>query len=278
MFEIFDRFPKSFVILVCVGLIGIVGVLDYLTGYEISFGIFYFIPIFLATIAVGRRAGVAASLLCAVTLFFADYLYRLNYPHSLILYWNAAVHLGFFLIVVFTVSALNAALRREREQSRIDSLTQIANHKAFYEVAEKEIERSRRYRHPISIAFIDCDDFKAINDDYGHHLGDEVLRAVAGVIQENKRGTDLGARIGGDEFVILMPETGQDAALEALTRLQAKLAQIMEKQPLPVTLSIGLATFQEPPLSADEMLKRADLLMYAIKRNGKHGIKKEMVG
>ena len=278
MFEVFDRLSKPFVILACAGLIGIVGILDYLTGYEISFGIFYFLPIFLATLALGRRAGVAVSLLCAVVFFFADYLYRQSYPHPLILYWNSAVYLGFFLIVVFAVSALHAALERERGLSRIDSLTQIANHKAFYEVAEKELARARRYRHTISLAFIDCDDFKAINDDYGHHLGDEVLRAVAGVIQENKRGTDLGARMGGDEFVILMPETGQDAALEALTRLQAKLAQVMEQQPLPVTLSIGLATFQEPPLSADEMLKRADLLMYAVKREGKSGIKKEVVG
>ena len=110
MFEGFDHLPKPAVILVCAGLIGIVGVLDYLTGYEISFGIFYFLPIFLATLALGRRAGVAASLLCAVVFFFADYLYRQSYPHPLILYWNAAVHLGFFLIVVFAVSALNAAL------------------------------------------------------------------------------------------------------------------------------------------------------------------------
>ena len=278
MFESFKRVPKPAVILLGIVLIGIVGILDYVTGYEISFEIFYFVPIFIVTLAVGRRAGVAISLLGAVTLFFADYLYRRNYPNPLILYWNAFVRLGFFLIVVFALSALQAALEREKEMSRIDFLTRIANSKAFYEFAEKEIERSRRYRHPISIAFIDCDNFKAVNDDYGHHLGDEVLRTVAGVIQQNKRATDLGARMGGDEFAILMPETGPDAALEALTRLQHQLAQAMEKQPLPVTLSIGLATFNEPPGSADEMIKRADSLMYAVKRNGKGGIKKEMVG
>jgi PAS domain S-box-containing protein len=114
---------------------------------------------------------------------------------------------------------LRAALENEKNLSRLDFLTQIPNRRAFSEILQTEAMRSRRYKRPLSIAYIDLDNFKQVNDQLGHETGDELLRLVAQTIFTNIRGTDTVSRLGGDEFALLLPETAKDPACEVVNKL-----------------------------------------------------------
>jgi diguanylate cyclase (GGDEF)-like protein len=186
--------------------------------------------------------------------------------------------LGYFLILTFVLSALKNALEKEKELSRIDFLTRVGNGRYFIELANMEINRARRYEHPLTVAYIDLDNFKTINDRFGHSTGDNLLRLVADTIKNNIRLTDTVVRMGGDEFAILLPETGPELA-EAITRKIQKInLELMQKNGWPVTFSIGVVTFISPPSTVDEILKRSDNLMYSAKNNGKNTIKYEVSG
>jgi len=136
---------------------------------------------------------------------------------------------------------MEESLRRLATQ---DSLTGLFNRRYFFTVAKREFQRSQRYGHPLALLLLDIDYFKRINDSYGHRAGDQVLRTVAGVLREGLRQVDIPCRYGGEEFVILLPDTPLDTALAAAQRLGETLAETpipTEKGPVPVTVSIGVA-------------------------------------
>jgi diguanylate cyclase (GGDEF)-like protein len=141
-----------------------------------------------------------------------------------------------------------------------------------------EINRARRYEHPFTVVCIDLDNFKIVNDCFGHSTGDILLRLVARTLQQNIRATDTVARLGGDEFAILLPETGQNVAEVILQRVQKINLDIMRRHGWPVTLSIGVVTFTSPPSTVDETLRISDQLMYSAKNNGKNSIQYEVFG
>jgi diguanylate cyclase (GGDEF)-like protein len=260
---------KVLIILVCLILAGLIGLIDYASGYQISFAIFYLIPILLVVWYLNRFAGIVASIVGTVIWAFADHLSGHQYDNILILFWNAGVRLGFFLIIVLAISRIKLALEKEQASSRLDFLTNIANRKGLLERMKLEIERARRYPEPISLAYIDLDNFKAVNDGFGHATGDELLSTVAGIIKSNIRASDLSARMGGDEFAILLPMTRDEDAREVVARIQQKLKSAMEEKSWPVSFSIGLVIFANPPGSADEFIREADKIMYTVKKNAK---------
>lgn len=163
-------------------------------------------------------------------------------------------------------------MESERELARTDFLTGAFNSRSFHDVAQMEIDRSARYSHPFTIAFVDVDNFKTINDTYGHAMGDIVLRKIVTNIQQNLRKTDIIARVGGDEFAILLPETDMDTAPTVISNVQRKLLDEMRKNELPVTFSIGVLSLTASQLSVDEMLGIADQMMYAVKNGGKNNV------
>jgi diguanylate cyclase (GGDEF)-like protein/PAS domain S-box-containing protein len=167
---------------------------------------------------------------------------------------------------------LKVALENEKNLSRVDFLTQIPNRRAFSETLQLEATRSRRYKRPLSLAYIDLDNFKQVNDQLGHETGDELLRLIAQTIVATVRSTDTVSRLGGDEFALLLPETGQDAALEVMTKLSRILLEVVQARQWPVTLSIGLVTFAKPGESVAQMVKAADDLMYSAKTQGKNRV------
>jgi len=145
------------------------------------------------------------------------------------------------------------------------------------ELAGREIERCRRSGRPITIGYVDLDCFKLVNDTKGHAEGNDVLREVGHTIKQAVRPQDVPARLGGDEFGLVLPETNKDEAAAVFQRLMGSLRLAMQNRNAPVTFSIGVVTFSKPPASVEAMIKRADDLMYRVKKNGKDAIQHELV-
>jgi diguanylate cyclase (GGDEF)-like protein len=173
---------------------------------------------------------------------------------------------------------LQEALEKEKELARLDSLTGLANRRAFYEVLELEQKRARRYELPLTVAYLDVDNFKKINDTSGHSLGDSVLIVVAHTIKNNIRASDTVARLGGDEFAVLLPETEAAAAETVLRKLQGMLQTKTQENGWTISFSIGVATFLFPPESLDDIIRTADEVMYAVKTSGKNNLSVAILG
>jgi diguanylate cyclase (GGDEF)-like protein len=272
-----ERQPPDVTICTSVILLVIIGYFDYITGVEFSFSIFYLLPIMLVTWLIGKKAGIIMAVCCSVTWLSADYFATVAYSHPLVPYWNTIVMLGIFLIFTYITAEFREMLDREKKMSRTDILTAAANRRHFFELAEMEIKRSSRYRRPFTVAYIDLDDFKYVNDHFGHSVGDELLRCVSNTISQNVRVTDVFARLGGDEFVVMLPESDDHAAIRNLVnKLQEKLLFAMKEKQWPITFSIGVIIFVKPPATVDEMINLPDELMYSIKRSGKNMVRFEV--
>jgi diguanylate cyclase (GGDEF)-like protein len=266
-----EKVSRSLWITIGLSLLCAVGLLDYLTGYELSFALFYLFPIALVTWFTNGKIGVVIAFVSAAIWLTADVLAGQVYAHKVIFLWNTAIRLGFFLLTVLSLR-LGKTLERERALARSDYVTGAVNARFFRDLAQREIDRSARYLHPFTIAYIDVDNFKAINDAFGHATGDKVLSAVADSMQQHLRKTDVVARVGGDEFVILLPEVGTEVAQAVISKMRHRLSEEMQHKSWPVTFSIGVLTFTAVPLSADEMLSMADKMMYTVKNSGKNNI------
>ncbi len=153
-----------------------------------------------------------------------------------------------------------------------DELTKINNSRGFYIELANELVRSSRYHHTFSLAFLDIDDFKKINDSHGHIEGDRLLIEVAKCLKGALRKTDTVARIGGDEFACLLPETSQTSAKSAFSNANLQLKNSMLKANWPVTFSVGVVTFESTPDDIKEAMKVADKLMYSVKNYKKNNI------
>jgi diguanylate cyclase (GGDEF)-like protein len=273
-----SKLPQSLLISVGSVMVLLVGILNYFAGPELSTTVFYLIPIALVTWFTQRSIGLILSLLSALAWLITDLTSGTKYYYSDIPYWNGVARLSSFFILTFILSALKSTLKQEKEFSRIDFLTGIRSRRYFIELVNMEIHRARRYEHPFTMVCIDLDNFKAVNDCFGHSTGDILLRLVARTIQENVRVTDTVARLGGDEFAILLPETGRNMAEVILQKVHKINLDIMRRHGWPVTLSIGVATFTNPPSTVDETLRISDQLMYTAKNNGKNSIQYETFG
>jgi diguanylate cyclase (GGDEF)-like protein/PAS domain S-box-containing protein len=172
---------------------------------------------------------------------------------------------------------LQAALESEKNLSRIDFLTGIPNRRSFFQALTTESRRARRYRRPMTVAYIDVDNFKQVNDGLGHAVGDELLKTIGKGLETTLRETDTAARLGGDEFAILLPETDADSASVVMAKVQAGLDKAMQQRNWSVSFSVGVVTFTTAPGSAEEMVQRADELMYEVKRKGKSAMVSQVV-
>ncbi len=267
--EWLDHESKGFLILMAILLDVLIGLLDLLTGYEISFSIFYVLPVFLVSRSKGRSEGVLICFVCAGTWLACDLTTGPNYSHVWIPYWNALVRFCFFLTVSLLLVSMRRSAESLEEKSRTDPLTGAANLRGFLERAQTEIDRSCRHRYTITVAYLDVDNFKTINDSFGHSVGDEVLARVAELISQNIRNTDILGRLGGDEFAILFSQTEHESSQGIMIRIKEILSEEMRVKGWPVTFSLGVVTFEVPPNSVDEMIKKADDLMFLAKKSGK---------
>ncbi|MGQ7260899.1 GGDEF domain-containing protein [Vreelandella sp. V005] len=152
-----------------------------------------------------------------------------------------------------------------------DELTELFNRRAGLQRLDEEIKRCERYGTIFSIAIYDLDDFKAINDTYGHGTGDAVLQQMTALVSDVLRGTDLHVRLGGEEFLIIMPGVNAEEAQQAMERVRESVAQTpFTEHQLMVTLSFGIACYIEP--SGTRLLDRADKAMYQAKQAGRNRV------
>jgi diguanylate cyclase (GGDEF)-like protein/PAS domain S-box-containing protein len=185
--------------------------------------------------------------------------------------------LSLFSTMVSGISSLYIAYRsyqQVQELSITDSLTGLYNRRKFFEEIEKEVERVSRYGSPLSVLMLDLDHFKPVNDKFGHQMGDEVLRALAGILRASTRKTDLVARYGGEEFIIMLTETPLKGALGVAQRIKAEVerAAVMGRgAELKFTVSLGLAPFIKGD-TVDSLISRADGALYQAKKNGRNRV------
>jgi diguanylate cyclase (GGDEF)-like protein len=255
-----------------VALVGFVGGVDWLTGPQISTSILYMVPVGLAAARGSRFAALGVAFVCASFWLILDLSEGRDYAHAAIPYWNGAVRLGIFVTVAVLVDRNRQLQAAERALARTDPLTGVSNSRAFREALEQEATRSRRMHRPLSLAYVDLDNFKAVNDQHGHEVGDRVLRIVADTLRGEVRAIDVVARLGGDEFAVMLVEAEAQQAHVVLERVRAKIFEAMQQGAWPVTASIGVATFTRIPEESSTMLRDVDALMYGAKRSGKDRI------
>jgi len=243
---------------------------DYLTHaiHWLEFSPFYLVPVSFFTWFVGKRSGVAA----AVTSVIIGFFITLRQIPGSIAYWDLVIRFALYVSSAFMISQLKMLYDRERQLSRIDPLTKIENRRAFFEAASRAKSYSERNGVPLSIAYLDVDGFKQLNDRFGHRTGDRILTAAADAIRKALRPTDLAARLGGDEFAILLPATDKESAALVLSRVCHAIDRAMQKGGWPATVSIGVESFFSPFGSIPEMLQAADAAMYAVKQSRKDGL------
>jgi diguanylate cyclase (GGDEF)-like protein len=254
------------------------GYADVETGPQISLSVFYLVPVTLATWFIDRRWGVSAATICGcIWAYDSASLLSADAP-ILIAAWSAAFKTTFFVLVMWLVAGLKEALERSRTMANTDEMTGVLNRRAFVNAANMEIARSRRYASPISVMYMDCDHLKKINDNLGHSVGDLALQTVARTLRESTREVDSVARLGGDEFIIMLPSADQAAAQTVVAKLRTNVAEAMKPHGWPITLSIGVVTFYQPPKNADELIQKADALQYVVKHGGKNGVMYQSIG
>ncbi len=238
--------------------------------------VFYLPPVAAICWVVNLRSAITLSLICSL-LWILDEALAPTIADDRIMYWVSGVHFTFFAVVTTVLSRLRRAHDQAKREALTDRLTELPNSRAFTEACRREIEISHRENCPLTIALIDCDSFKQVNDTLGHVEGDRLLRTLAQSMRKGIRSGDIVARLGGDEFGLLLPRTIQADAKLVVKRLQETADRAMQENTWPVSLSIGVVSFDVPPATVTTAIRRADERMYATKRAGKNAIQFEHV-
>ncbi|MDG4549121.1 MAG: GGDEF domain-containing protein [Candidatus Contendobacter sp.] len=245
---------------VALGLIGVIGFADYVTGYTLALSLFYLFPVLLATHVLGRMTGfaLAGSAACVWTLAQWSGGFPAN---PLQIAWNLLMRFGILAVVTHLLLALETEMR----QSRYDFLTNLINRRYFVRLLEAEQNRSSRNNTPFSVLYLDIDHFKTLNDTLGHAVGDEALQIVAEILRTQSRRMDAPARIGGDEFVMLLPDTNEADCRLITERIKQALAGKISQRRWPIGISIGIITVCGSEQTTEEILHAADQAMYRVK-------------
>lgn len=274
--EKFESIGARAALFFSIAFLAVVGVGDYVTGPHLILSSLYLIPILVVTWKVSAKSGIAMSCLAYALWTGINLLAGGTDVSTSYVFSEGSIKLATGLLLVFLLSKLRQSLAREARLARHDFLTKLANRNSFYEAVGAEMSRCKRFGRVLSIAYIDLDNFKELNDRLGHRGGDNALKAVAEIMRSTLRSTDVPARLGGDEFAVMLTEADANAAAKAVRMLHSRLLKTMQKRNWPITFSIGMATFATIPGSVDEMIKRADTLMYSVKKDGKGDIKAEV--
>jgi diguanylate cyclase (GGDEF)-like protein len=239
---------------------------------ELPIAVLYLLPVVIIVWTTGRRAGLAAAAVAAVLRAFVDLLHPHALSHWSVPYWNFVISLPLYLLVAYMMQRLRVLVEREREMAMTDQLTRLGNRRFFLDIARVELNRTRRYSRPLGLAYLDVDHFKEVNDRMGHAAGDDLLRLIATELIVVLRTSDVVARIGGDEFAVLLPETPPEGAEIALRKMSEHLTAAVKAANYPVTFSVGGVTYEYGPAILEDLLEEADRMMYTVKHGTKNAV------
>jgi diguanylate cyclase (GGDEF)-like protein len=248
--------------------VAVIGLVDYVTGTEIRVFPLYYLPISAAAWWTGRPVALGTATFSAVA-WLASNILAGQHAAPWVDGINFFMQLGSFALVGVLIASLRSAHARERARSQTDPLTGLLNGRGFFEQVPRILALAHRHRQPLTVAYLDLDNFKQVNDSLGHAAGDEVLRSVAQTLRAGLRRGDFAARLGGDEFVLLLPQTDEAGARRVLERLHRHLQQQVRTSCEVAGASMGAVVFAWPPEDLDEVIKRADAVMYVVKTSGR---------
>ncbi|MBK9089960.1 MAG: GGDEF domain-containing protein [Holophagales bacterium] len=247
----------------------LVGIADFLAPGQVSLAVFNVIPVFVATMRLGRKAGFPLATLAAFSWFLSEVVHREAHGLSTLFGWDLTSRLLFFWVIAELAHQLRKALELARHEGRTDPLTGLLNRRAFFELAEAALRRSRESSDPLAVAYVDVDDFKTVNDALGHETGDTLLRALGLALRSSARSGDVVARLGGDEFAVLLPSTGLLEARAVGCKLEALIAETLASTEISAGASIGVSVASGGTPNVDALLHAADSAMFHAKRERK---------
>lgn len=252
-------------------MVALIGFLDHMTGFELSFSIFYVIPVAIAAWNLGYFYSTVISLIAGTVWIIVDISSGHRYSFYLIPFWNGFVRLLFFLIISYLLTGMKENVNTLKRLSDTDSLTGIDNGRGFEKRFIKALVEAERKKQYLSIAYLDLDNFKFVNDKFGHSTGDKLLYQVANCIKGCLREADIVARMGGDEFIALLTSTDYETSDAVIKRIRDQVSLMMKENGWPVTFSAGMITFKAEDIKADDVIHSADELMYEVKNSTKNG-------
>lgn len=260
--------PDYTAVLICYLSILAIFPLDVLSGSKVTFNIIYVIPLTLIALHCSKTPLVICAVVLAIAIQGATLLTFVDDSVQIKVFLFAMMMASDIVLVLVARFARFNIIEAER-LSTTDPLTRLSNRRALEVALKIEITRQKRYGGEFSLVLIDLDGFKSVNDTMGHPAGDRALILLADILREHTRQSDMVFRIGGDEFVMLMPNTAVDDCERICTGFCNLVAEKMKAASFPITASIGYTTIeQSPPVSVD-LLTIADKAMYAAKTSGK---------
>lgn len=257
----------------------LIGWVDFNTEPQVALSLLYLVPIVAVAWWDPGRDAVFCGVLAATVAAFGDAPWQSQLGLSVLL-WNAFSRFVIFTAAALLVSNLRGKQRdlaaindsqkraygREAIAARTDALTALPNFRAFVEALQRDSARAVREGSHLCVLYIDLDDFKSVNDRYGHTTGDQVLQDIAQALQSSVRGGDVVARVGGDEFIILLWHASPSDAEVVAQRIEARVEEISSAYPLAnLGASVGSRFFERPPDNAEDVVRLADDAMYEVK-------------
>lgn len=269
------RRSRAFISAFTLALLALAVFVRYLVPSRFSAGFIFLLPISFATWFLSWQVAAIIAVVAAGFLFRFDLRY--TNAGAAVDYWNEFGNLVVATVFIYIFSELRDLYNRQIDLSRRDPLTGLLNRRGFGERLGIDSRRINRHHRPLTIAYIDVDNFKSINDTYGHAAGDAFLRGLGRQIVTRLRATDYLARMGGDEFAIALPETDQVSARIVLEEIHSDLKRFSAGKISNATISVGAVTFRSD-LDPEAMVAVADRAMYGIKQRGKNNIEYKVAG
>lgn len=246
-----------------------IGLIDYVTGTDVRLFILYFLPLSIIGWRNSKNPSFGSSLLCTGTWVVANIQRAVATQSSVVISWNILSMFTAFYVVGSLFSRMRAYVEELRNAASRDILTSLLNRRGFMAALAREAARKPSKKKPAVLMFIDLDEFKSVNDTYGHDVGDQVLCAVARVLESNLRSSDVSGRLGGDEFAVLLTDTDEAAGAIVANNLMNALRNAGPSSHSNIQCSVGAAAFNKFPSTPLDALRTADELMYEVKKSGK---------
>jgi diguanylate cyclase (GGDEF)-like protein len=268
-----EKLPKPFLTFIGFLLVLAIGSLDTVTSYDFSVSFLYLFPVILVAWYEGGLTATVISIFSTLIWSMSALVSGHIYSHFAIPVWNALMVLAMFLIVGYSITVIKKLLLKEREHAHTDDLTGAVNIGFFYEQAGVEISRSAIYKRSFTLACINIDNLKHLNDAFGHIAGDYLLHEASQIMRATVRSTDIVSRLGGAQFAILMPETKNENAGIIIHKVQEHLLDMVKKNAWPVTFSTGVVTCDDPAYTISYLIKMAEDLVKAAEETGQNLVK-----